>query len=65
MNEIFNTLNSIHVAVQSINTRDTKDGRTLINLTINANSLEHLKSVMSRLGKINGVLGVDRSGADI
>lgn len=65
MNEIFGTLNSIHVAVQSINTRETKDGRTLINLTINANSVEHLKSVMAKLGKINGVLGVDRSGADI
>lgn len=65
MNEIFGTLNSIHVAVQSINTRDTKDGRTLINLTVNANSVEHLKSVMARLGKINGVLSVDRSGADI
>ena len=65
MNEIFGTLNSIHVAVQSINTRDTKDGRTLINITVNANSVEHLKSVMSRLGKINGVLSVDRSGADI
>lgn len=65
MNEIFGTLNSIHVTVQSINTRDTKDGRTLINLTVNANSVEHLKSVMARLGKINGVLSVDRSGADI
>lgn len=65
MNEIFGTLNSIHVTVQSINTRDTKDGRTLINLTVNANSVEHLKSVMARLGKINGVLSVDRSGSDI
>ena len=65
MNEIFGTLNSIHVTVQSINTRDTKDGRTLINLTVNANSVEHLKSVMARVGKINGVLSVDRSGSDI
>lgn len=65
MNEIFGTLNSIHVAVQSINTRETKDGRTLINLTVNANSVEHLKSVIARLGKVNGVLSADRSGADI
>lgn len=62
MNEIFNTLNTIHVAVHGINTRDTKDGRTLINLTITANSVEHLKSVMARLQKLSGVTGVERSG---
>lgn len=65
MNDIFTALNAIHVTVQSINTRGTKDGRILVNLTIAANSVEHLKSVMSRLGKLSGVLSVDRSGADI
>lgn len=65
MNDIFMALNAIHVTVQSINTRGTKDGRVLINLTINANSVEHLKSVMQRLGKLSGVLSVDRSGMDI
>ncbi len=65
MNDIFTALNAIHVTVQSINTRGTKDGRILVNLTIAANSVEHLKSVMLRLGKLSGVLSVDRSGADI
>ena len=65
MNEIFNTLNGMHVAVQSINTRATKDGRTLVNLSISANSVEHLKSIMARLKKTQGVLSVERSGADI
>ena len=65
MNDIFTALNAIHVTVQSINTRGTKDGRVLINLTIAANSVEHLKSVMARLGKLSGVLSVDRSGNDI
>ncbi|MBQ3537198.1 MAG: bifunctional (p)ppGpp synthetase/guanosine-3',5'-bis(diphosphate) 3'-pyrophosphohydrolase [Clostridia bacterium] len=65
MNDIFTALNAIHVTVQSINTRGTKDGRLLVNLTINANSVEHLKSVMTRLSKLSGVLSVDRSGADI
>ncbi len=65
MNDIFTALNAIHVTVQSINTRGTKDGRVLVNLTIAANSVEHLKSVMSRLGKLSGVLSVDRSGSDI
>ena len=65
MNDIFTALNSIHVTVYSINTRDTKDGRMLVNVTVNANSVEHLKSVMARLTKIGGVLSVDRSGADL
>ena len=65
MNDIFTALNSIHVTVQSINTRGTKDGRVLVNLTISANSVEHLKTVMARLGKLSGVLSVDRSGSDI
>ena len=65
MNEIFNTLNGMHVAVQSINTRATKDGRTLVNLSVAANSVEHLKSIMGRLKKTQGVLSVERSGADI
>lgn len=65
MNDIFSALNAIHVTVQSINTRGTKDGRLLVNLTIAANSVEHLKTVMARLSKLSGVLSVDRSGSDI
>ena len=65
MNEIFGTLNGMHVAVQSINTRATKDGRTLVNLSVSANSVEHLKSIMAKLKKTQGVLSVERSGADI
>jgi len=65
MNEIFTTLNTLHVAVHSINTRSTKDGRMLVNLTLSANSVEHLKSIMSKLKKTSGVLSVERSGADI
>ena len=65
MNDIFSVLNSIHVTVYSINTRDTRDGRVLVNITVNANSVEHLKSMMARLTKVNGVLSVDRSGADL
>ena len=64
MNEIFSTLNGIHVAVQSINTRATKDGRTLVNLSLSANSVEHLRSIMGKLKKTQGVLSVERSGAD-
>ena len=65
MNDIFGALNSIHVSVCGINSRNTKDGRMLVNVTVEASSVEHLKSVMQRLLKVGGVLSVDRSGSDI
>ena len=65
MNDIFGALNTIHVAVSGINSRNTKDGRMLVNLTVEASGVEHLRSVMQRLLKVGGVLSVDRSGSDI
>ncbi|MBQ7637887.1 MAG: bifunctional (p)ppGpp synthetase/guanosine-3',5'-bis(diphosphate) 3'-pyrophosphohydrolase [Clostridia bacterium] len=65
MNEIFSSLNTLHVAVQSINTRSTKDGRLLVSITVSANSVEHLKTIMGRLKKTAGVLSVERGGADV
>ncbi|MBQ6420831.1 MAG: bifunctional (p)ppGpp synthetase/guanosine-3',5'-bis(diphosphate) 3'-pyrophosphohydrolase [Clostridia bacterium] len=65
MNEIFAALNAMHVAVSGINTRATKDGRTLVNLTLAANSVEHLRSIMRGLKKCGGVLSVERSGSDV
>ena len=65
MNDIFTTLNSIHVAVTGINTRGTKDGRMLVNVTLRADSVEHLRSIMGKLSKTAGVTNVERSGADI
>jgi len=64
MNDIFALLNSIHVTIQSVNSRDTHDGRFVISLTINANSVEHLNTVKQRLLKIGGVTSVERGGAD-
>ncbi len=65
MNDIFTTLNSIHVAITGINTRATKDGRLLVNVTLRADSVEHLRSIMTKLSKTAGVTSVERSGADI
>jgi (p)ppGpp synthase/HD superfamily hydrolase len=32
-------------------------------MTITVNGLEHMKSVMAKLEKVDGVLSVDRTGA--
>ena len=55
-------LANMRVMIHDINTRTTKDGRTAIAVTITVNSIEHLKSVISKIEKVNGVLSVERTG---
>ena len=55
-------LANMHVMIHSIFTKETKDGRSAIYLTITVNSAEHLRSVGEKLKKIKGVLEVERSG---
>ena len=55
-------LANMHVMIHSIFTKETKDGRSAIYLTITVNSAERLRSVGEKLKKIKGVLEVERSG---
>lgn len=61
--DVTTQLASMHVMIHAISARETQDGGTVfMNVTVGVNSLEHLQSVMSRLGRISGILGVTRSG---
>ena len=62
MNKVFEALENLHIIIQSVNTRETKDGRKLIYLTATVNGVEHLRTVMTRLEKLDGILSVDRGG---
>lgn len=55
-------LANIHVNIHNVSSRDTKDGRNEMYMTITVDGAEHLKNVIARLKKINGVLTVERSG---
>jgi len=59
---ISTALASMHVDIRNINTRNTKDGTTVLTLTIAVNGVEHLNTVTKHLKKINGVLSVERTG---
>ena len=48
--------------IHSVNMRSVKDGRAIMNVTITVGGAEHLKSVMAKIQKIDGVLLVERSG---
>ena len=53
---------NMHVMIHDISTRYTKDGRFAVTVTITVNSIEHLKSVISKIEKVDGVLSVERAG---
>ncbi len=55
-------LAGIHVMIHNVVARDTTDGRSEISMTISVNGAEHLKNVMEKIKKVNGVLNVERSG---
>ena len=57
-------LANMHVMIHNVNTRTTKDGsKNLIYMTIAVNHAEHLKSIIAKLMKINGVLTIERSNS--
>lgn len=60
--DISGQLASMHVMIHDINTRNSKDGRSTFMMTITVNGVEHMKSVVAKLEKINGVLSVERAG---
>ncbi len=55
-------ISNMHVMIHDINTRYNKDGRFAVTVTITVNSIEHLKSVITKIEKIDGVLSVERTG---
>ncbi len=60
--DISGQLANMHVMIHSLFTKEAKDGRTAIYLTITVNSAEHLTSVGEKLKKVKGVIEVERSG---
>ena len=60
--DVSGQLANLHVMIHSIFTKETKDGRSVLMITITVNGAEHLNSVKEKLKKIKGVLSVERSG---
>ncbi len=60
--DISGQLAGMHVMINDVNTRHSKDGRSMFTMTITVNGVEHMKSVIAKLEKIRGVLSVERAG---
>ncbi len=60
--EISGKFAEMKVMIHSVNMRAIKDGRAIMNVTITVGGAEHLKNVMTKIQKIDGVLLVERAG---
>lgn len=60
--DVSSLLANMHIMINDISTRNTKDGRTSIMLTVSVNGVEHLNSLTAKFSKISGVLSVERTG---
>ena len=53
-------LSEMHLFINSLNSRHTKDGRAIIYATIIVNGIEHLRSVISKISGIKDIISVER-----
>ena len=59
--EIMMAVSNVGVPIHNVNARQIKNGNSELTLTMSVQSLEHLKSIIQRVEKINGVYNVERS----
>ena len=58
--DITNVLFNMRVALHAVNARAVKGGNCVISVTVSAESVEHLKSIIAKIEKLNGVYSVER-----
>ncbi len=60
--DVSSLLANMRIMINDISTRNTKDGRAIIMVTVSVNGVEHLNALVSKIEKIDGVLSIERSG---
>ena len=60
--DVSSMLANMRIMINDISTRNTKDGRTNVMVTVSVNGVEHLNSLVAKISKIDGVLNIERSG---
>ena len=51
---------NMKVNIAGLATHDTKDGRCIIEVTVQVEGIEHLKSIVTKIEKVQGVISVER-----
>ena len=60
--DVMNTFMNMHVALHSITAKTIKGGNCSVVMTLSAESVEHLHTIILKLEKIQGVFNVERVG---
>lgn len=60
--DVSSLLANMRIMINDISTRNTKDGRAVVMVTVSVNGVEHLNALVSKIDKIDGVLSIERSG---
>lgn len=58
--DLTTVLYNMHIAIHSINARSVKNGDCVVNVTVSAENVAHLKSIIANLQKVHGVICVER-----
>lgn len=59
--DITTQLSLMHIGINSLNSREIKDGNAAVTTTISVSSKEHLSQIISKLSRIHGVLDIERT----
>ena len=58
--DVMNAVNNMRVPVHSISAREIKGGNCVVIVTVSAESVEHLKSIIAKIEKIPGAFHIER-----
>ncbi len=60
--DISGLLASMRIMINDLNTRNYSDGRSSFLITVSVNGVEHLKTLIEKLSKVEDVLEIERTG---
>ncbi len=60
--DISTTLSGMHIPIYAINAKLNKEKNSEMIVTVGITTIEQLKSLKNKLGKINGILSIERTG---
>ena len=58
--DVTRELSAMRIFIHMLNSREVKNNQAVVTVTIEINDMEHLRSVMAHLAKINGIVSITR-----
>ena len=60
MADVTRELSNMHIFIHMLNSREIKNNQAIVTVTIEINSMDHLRSVMAHLSNIKDVVSIKR-----